>query len=201
MGVDVAKFLDRTEGMVCACMPSVPIHENPGAVLGAILGVAAKQFARDKLTIVSSPRIASLGAWLEQLIAESTGKQGTGIIPIDRERLLARMRTARTASSCYLKLLSAPDASQDASIEALERAGHPVVRIALDDPDDLGEEFFRWEIATAVAGSILRIHPFDQPDVEASKTATRKLTSAYERGGRCRRRRHSSPAKASRCSR
>jgi len=145
--------------------------------------VAAKQFARDKLTIVSSPGIASLGAWLEQLVAESTGKQGTGIIPIDREQLLAPDAYSTDRIFVYLKLLSAPDASQDATIEALQRAGHPVVRIGLDDPDDLGEEFFRWEIATAVAGSILRIHPFDQPDVEASKTATRKLTSAYERDG------------------
>jgi transaldolase/glucose-6-phosphate isomerase len=183
MGVDVAKFLDRTEEMVCACMPSVPVHENPGAVLGAILGVAAKQFARDKLTIVSSPGIASLGAWLEQLVAESTGKHGMGIIPIDREQLLAPDAYGTDRIFVYLKLRSAPDASPDATIEALERAGQPVVRIVLDDPDDLGEEFFRWEFATAVAGSILHIHPFDQPDVEASKTATRKLTSAYERDG------------------
>ena len=183
MGVDVAKFLDRTEAMVCACMPSVPVHENPGAVLGTILGVAAKQFDRNKLTIISSPGIASLGAWLEQLIAESTGKQGTGIIPIDREKLVAPDTYGADRLFVYLRLQSSPDTSQDASVDAIERAGHPVVRIVLDDPDDLGEEFFRWEIATAVAGSILRIHPFDQPDVEASKTATRKLTAAYERDG------------------
>ena len=183
MGVDVAKLLDRTEAMVCACMPSVPVHENPGAVLGTILGLAAQRFARDKMTIVSSPGIATLGAWLEQLVAESTGKQGKGLIPIDREQMLAPDMYGADRIFVYLRLQSAPDASQDASIEALERAGHPVVRIRLDDPYDLGEEFFRWEIATAVAGSILGIHPFDQPDVEASKTATRKLTSAYERDG------------------
>jgi transaldolase/glucose-6-phosphate isomerase len=183
MGVDVAKFLDRTEAMVCACMPSVPVHENPGAVLGTILGVCARQFARDKLTIVASPGIASLGAWLEQLVAESTGKQGKGIIPIDREHLLAPDMYGADRLFVYLRLQSAPDTAQDASVEALERAGHPVVRIVLDDPYDLGEEFFRWEIATAVAGSLLGIHPFDQPDVEASKTATRKLTAAYERDG------------------
>ena len=184
MGVDIPKFLDRTEAMVCACMPSVPLHENPGAVLGTILGVAATQFARNKVTIVASPTIASLGAWLEQLVAESTGKQGHGLIPIDRERLLTPDLYGTDRVFVYLRLQSAPDASQDTSVEALERAGHPVVRIALDDPYDLGEEFFRWEIATAVAGSILGIHPFDQPDVEASKTATRKLTAAYERDGR-----------------
>jgi transaldolase/glucose-6-phosphate isomerase len=183
MGVDVPKFLDRTEAMVCACMPSVPVHENPGAVLGTILGVAAKKFARDKMTIVSSPGIASLGAWLEQLVAESTGKQGKGIIPIDRETILSPDMYGADRIFVYLRLQSAPNASDDAAIDALERAGHPVVRIALDDPYDLGEEFFRWEIATAVAGSILGIHPFDQPDVEASKTATRKLTAAYERDG------------------
>jgi transaldolase/glucose-6-phosphate isomerase len=184
MGVDVAKFLDRTEAMVCACMPSVPVRENPGALLGTILGVAAKQFARDKVTIVSSPGIASLGAWLEQLVAESTGKQGKGLIPIDREKPVAPDMYGSDRIFVYLRLTSAPDASQDASIDAIERAGHPVVRIVLDDPYDLGEEFFRWEIATAVAGSILGIHPFDQPDVEASKTATRKLTAAYERDGK-----------------
>jgi transaldolase/glucose-6-phosphate isomerase len=184
MGIDIPKFLDRTEAMVCACMPSVPVHENPGAVLGAILGVAAKQFARDKVTIVASPTIANLGAWLEQLIAESTGKQGHGLIPIDRERLLSPDGYGADRLFVYLRLQSAPDASQDKAVEALHKAGHPVVRIVLDDAYDLGEEFFRWEIATAVAGSILGIHPFDQPDVEASKTATRKLTAAYERDGK-----------------
>jgi len=184
MGIDIPKFLDRTEAMVCACMASVPVHENPGAVLGTILGVAATQFARDKVTIVASPTIANLGTWLEQLIAESTGKQGRGLIPIDRERLLSPDMYGADRMFVYLRLQSAPDASQDTSLEALEKAGHPVVRIALDDPYDLGEEFFRWEIATAVAGSILGIHPFDQPDVEASKTATRKLTTAYEHDGR-----------------
>jgi transaldolase/glucose-6-phosphate isomerase len=183
MGVDVAKFLDRTEEMVCACMPSVPVQENPGVVLGSILGVAAHQFGRDKVTIISSPGIAGLGAWLEQLIAESTGKEGKGLIPIDREALGKPDVYGGDRMFVYLKLLSGPDASQNESVEALERAGHPVVRIALDDPYDLGEEFFRWEIATAVAGSILGIHPFDQPDVEASKTATRKLTAAYEETG------------------
>ena len=183
MGVDVAKFLDRTEEMVCACMPSVPVAENPGVVLGTILGVAASEFGRDKLTIVASPGIVSLGAWLEQLVAESTGKDGKGIIPIDREALARPDTYGTDRLFVYLKLLSSADSAQDAAIDALERAGQPVVRISLDDVYDLGEEFFRWEVATAVAGSILGIHPFDQPDVEASKTATRKLTTAYEAEG------------------
>jgi transaldolase/glucose-6-phosphate isomerase len=183
MGVDVAKFLDRTEEMVCACMPSVPVEENPGVVLGTILGIAAKQFGRDKLTIITSPGIYDLGAWLEQLVAESTGKDGRGLIPVDREALGRPDIYGRDRLFVHLRLRSAPDAAQDQSVEELERAGHPVVRIAVDDPYDLGEEFFRWEIATAVAGSILGIHPFDQPDVEASKIATRKLTVEYEKNG------------------
>ena len=183
MGVDVAKFLDRTEEMVCACMPSVPVAENPGVVLGTIVGVAAEKFGRDKLTIVTSPGISSLGAWLEQLVAESTGKDGKGLIPIDREALGKPELYGRDRLFAYLRLSSAPDAAQDVAVDELERAGQPVVRIAVDDPYDLGEEFFRWEFATAVAGSILGIHPFDQPDVEASKIATRKLTEEYEKSG------------------
>ncbi|HXU82221.1 MAG TPA: bifunctional transaldolase/phosoglucose isomerase, partial [Polyangia bacterium] len=183
IGVDVARFLDRTEAMVCACMPSVPVEENPGAVLGTILGVAAKHFGRDKVTIIASPGLASLGSWLEQLIAESTGKEGQGLIPIDRETPCSPDQYSRDRIFVHLKLQVDPDRSQDAFARALERAGHPVVSVTLEDPYDLGQEFFRWEFATAVAGSILGIHPFDQPDVEASKTATRKLTAAYEETG------------------
>jgi len=184
MGVDLAKFLDRTEEMVCACMPSVPVEENPGVMLGTILGVAARQFGRDKLTIITSPGIHDLGAWLEQLVAESTGKESKGIIPVDREAIGKPEVYGRDRLFVYLKLRSEPDATQDQSVVTLERAGHPVVRISIDDPYDLGEEFFRWEIATATAGSILGIHPFDQPDVEASKNATRKLTAEYEKNGK-----------------
>ncbi|HEY6360709.1 MAG TPA: bifunctional transaldolase/phosoglucose isomerase [Vicinamibacterales bacterium] len=183
MGVDVARLLDRSEEMVCACMPSVPVEENPGVTLGTVLGVAASRFGRDKLTIVASPGISDLGAWLEQLVGESTGKEGRGVIPIDREALGPPDVYGRDRLFVYLRLQSAPDAGQDESVDALEREGHPVVRVALDDPYDLGGEFFRWEIATAVAGSILGVHPFDQPDVEASKTATRKLTAEYETKG------------------
>jgi transaldolase/glucose-6-phosphate isomerase len=183
MGVDVARFLDRTEEMVCACMPSVPVEENPGVVLGTILGVAAQHFSRDKVTIIPSPGIHDLGAWLEQLLAESTGKAGKGLIPVDREALGTPEVYGRDRIFVYLPLRSEPDAATDKSVEALERAGQPVVRILVDDPYDLGEEFFRWEIATAVAGSILGVNPFDQPDVEASKSATRKLTAEYERTG------------------
>jgi transaldolase/glucose-6-phosphate isomerase len=183
MGVDVPKFLDRTEEMVQACAPSVPVEENPGVVLGTILGVAHNQ-GRNKLTLITSPGIGDLGAWLEQLIAESTGKGGKGIIPVDRESVAAPAVYGDDRLFVYVRLEMAPDRAQDAAVEALEGAGHPVVRIAVDEIYDLGEEFFRWEIATAVAGSIIGIHPFDQPDVEASKVVTRKLTSEYERTGK-----------------
>jgi transaldolase/glucose-6-phosphate isomerase len=183
MGVNVPELLDRTEAMVTACMPSVPVEENPGVVLGTILGVAARDFGRDKVTILSSPRIAGLGSWLEQLLAESTGKEGKGLIPIDGEGTATPDLYGVDRLFVDLRLQSEPDGSRDAFLGALERAGHPVVRIALEDPHGLGQEFFRWEMATAVAGSILGIHPFNQPDVEASKAETRKLTAAYEEGG------------------
>jgi transaldolase/glucose-6-phosphate isomerase len=184
MGVDVAKFLDRTSEMVQACAASVPADQNPGVVLGTILGIAATRFGRDKLTIVTSPAIDDLGAWLEQLIAESTGKLGKGLIPVDREALGDPAVYGADRVFAYIRFEAAPDPQQDAAVAALERAGHPVIRIAVDETHDLGEEFFRWEVATAVAGSILGINPFNQPDVEASKVATRDLTTEYERTGR-----------------
>jgi transaldolase/glucose-6-phosphate isomerase len=184
LGVDMPKFLSRTQAMVRACGAGVPAVENPGVVLGTILGVAATQFGRDKVTFIASPAIHDLGAWLEQLVAESTGKLGKGLIPVDRESPGAREAYGSDRVFVYIRLESAPDASQDASVAALERAGQPVVRIAVDDAYGLGAEFFRWEIATAVAGSLLGIHPFDQPDVEASKIATKKLTAEFERTGK-----------------
>src|SRR5215469_4267831 len=182
MGVDTVKFLDRTEEMVEACASCVPVEENPGVVLGVILGTAAKS-GRDKVTIIASRGISDLGAWLEQLLAESTGKQGKGIVPVDREDLGAPEVYGNDRLFAYLRLETAPDAAQDAKVAALEKAGHPVVRIAVADTYDLGQEFFRWEIATAVAGSIIGINAFNQPDVEASKVATRNLTSEYEKTG------------------
>ena len=182
MGLDVGKFLDRTHEMVTACGASVPVEENPGVMLGIILGTAARN-RRDKVTIITSPGISDLGAWLEQLLAESTGKQGEGIIPVDREDLGPPNLYGNDRLFVYLRLDSATDAQQDADIAALARAGQPVVRISLSDVYDLGQEFFRWEIATAVAGSIIGINAFNQPDVEASKVATRSLTSAYEKDG------------------
>ncbi|HMK22487.1 MAG TPA: bifunctional transaldolase/phosoglucose isomerase [Terriglobales bacterium] len=182
MGLDTNKFLERTEEMVEACASCVPVDANPGVILGILLGTAAKS-GRDKVTIIASPGIFDLGAWLEQLLAESTGKQGKGLIPVDREQLGAPEVYGKDRVFAYLRLETAPDANQDAKIAALEKAGHPVVRIAMTDNYDLGQEFFRWEIATAVAGSIIGINAFNQPDVEASKVATRSLTSEYEKTG------------------
>ena len=183
MGVDVAKFLRNALRMVKACGPDAAADVHPGVILGAILGAAANQGC-DKLTIVATPGIFDLGAWLEQLIAESTGKMGKGIIPVDREELGEPAVYADDRLFVYLRLATEPDKKQQAAIAALERAGQPVVRITLPNIYSLGQEFFRWEMATAVAGSILGIHPFDQPDVEASKIATRKLTSEYEATGK-----------------
>ena len=182
MGLDTEKFLQRTKEMVATCKASVPIEQNPGVMLGLIVGTAAK-LGRDKITLITSPGIADLGAWLEQLIAESTGKLGRGIIPVDREEIGAPDVYGNDRIFTYVRLETAPAAPQDAKVAALEKAGHPVVRIAMSDIYNLGQEFFRWEIATAVAGSILGINAFNQPDVEASKIVTKQLTSAYESAG------------------
>ncbi len=181
IGLDLKKFLDRTAAMVEACKNPQPTS-NPGVLLGAILGTAATKGC-DKVTIITSSGISDLGAWLEQLLAESTGKQGHGIIPVDREALGAPNVYGNDRVFAYLRLQGDPDSSQDAKVSDLENAGHPVIRIAVADTYDLGQEFFRWEIATAVAGSIIGINAFNQPDVEASKIVTRELTSAYEKTG------------------
>jgi transaldolase/glucose-6-phosphate isomerase len=182
MGIDTKKFLSQAAEMARACGPGTAVEENPGAALGIILGTAAKA-GRDKVTIITSPGISDLGAWLEQLLAESTGKIGKGIIPVDRESLASPEVYGDDRIFVYVRLESGADANQDAKVAAIERAGHPVVRIAMSDVYELGAEFFRWEIATAVAGAIIGINAFNQPDVEASKVATRNLTSEYEKTG------------------
>jgi len=182
MGLDVARFLGRAVAMTERCGASAPPAENPGVLLGVILGVLARH-GHDKITLTASPGIGGLGVWLEQLIAESTGKVGKGLIPVDREPLGSPAAYGDDRQFIYARLDSAPDRAQDDAIAALERAGQPVVRIAVADPYELGAEFFRWEIATAVAGAILGVNPFDQPDVEASKIATRALTDQYEATG------------------
>jgi transaldolase/glucose-6-phosphate isomerase len=182
IGIDTTEFLERAAEMVRSCTASAPPVENPGVILGAIMGAAA-QLGRDKLTIVTSPGVASLGAWLEQLLAESTGKLGRGIVPLDAEPLGAPAVYGADRLFAYLRLTSDPDGEAEAQVAALEAAGQPVVRITLSDAMQIGQEFFRWEMATAVAGAMLAINPFDQPDVEAQKVKTRELTTAYEKSG------------------
>jgi transaldolase/glucose-6-phosphate isomerase len=183
MGLDISKFLNNTEEMVKACGSAVAADVNPGVLLGTIMGVGVNQ-GRDKVTIITSPGIFDLGAWLEQLLAESTGKIGKGIVPVDREYLVGPEAYGQDRVFAYVRLDSAPDSKQDAHVASLEKAGQPVVRISLPDVYNLGQEFFRWEIATAVAGSIIGINAFNQPDVEASKIETRKLTTEYETNGK-----------------
>jgi transaldolase/glucose-6-phosphate isomerase len=183
MGLDVAKFLKNTQEMVKACGATMAADKNPGVLLGTILGAAARE-GLDKVTIISSPGISDLGAWLEQLIAESTGKQGKGIIPVDREKVAKPEAYGNDRVFAYLRLETKPDKKQDASVAALEKDGLPVVRISVKNTYNLGQEFFRWEIATAVAGAIIGINAFNQPDVEASKIETKKLTSEYEASGK-----------------
>jgi transaldolase/glucose-6-phosphate isomerase len=182
MGLNLGKFLKSTEEMVKKCGASSQADVNPGVILGVILGVAANH-GRDKVTIITSPGIHDLGAWLEQLLAESTGKIGKGIIPVDREALGKPAVYGNDRVFAYLRLASKPNKAQDAAVAALEKAGHPVVHIALPNVYTIGQEFFRWEIATAVAGSIIGINAFSQPDVEASKVETKKLTTQYETTG------------------
>jgi transaldolase / glucose-6-phosphate isomerase len=181
-GIDVKKFLDRTQEMVRACGADVPVEENPGAMLGIILGTATNA-GRDKITFITSRDISDLGAWLEQLLAESTGKVGKGIIPVDREEIGAAEVYGNDRVFAYIHTEHATDVAIETKVVALEKAGHPVVRISMADIYDMGAEFYRWEMATAVAGSIIGINAFNQPDVEASKAVTRELTSAYEKTG------------------
>jgi transaldolase / glucose-6-phosphate isomerase len=182
MGLDLDRLLTTTQKMVRSCAASTPPADNPGVVLGTFLGVLGNS-GRDKVTIVASPGIADFGAWLEQLLAESTGKRGKGLIPVDAEPLGPPEVYGKDRVFAYLRLVNEADAAQDNAVAALERAGNPIVRIAVTDRYQIGQEFFRWEFATAVAGAILGINPFDQPDVEASKEKTRELTAAYEKTG------------------
>jgi transaldolase/glucose-6-phosphate isomerase len=181
-GVGIAKFLERAEEMVMGCGASVAADKNPGAILGAILGTGQK-LGRDKVTLFTSAGISDLGAWLEQLIAESSGKEGKGLIPVDREAIGPSGVYGNDRIFVYVRLDGSSDAKLDADVDALEKAGQPVVRIGVADKYDLGQEFFRWEIAVAVACSIIGINAFNQPDVEASKIETRKLTDQYEKVG------------------
>ena len=182
IGIDLKAFLQSTALMVRSCAAGTPPNANPGVHLGLILGTAATE-GRDKVTIAASPAIADVGAWLEQLLAESTGKNGKGIVPVDGEPLGKPEVEGSDRLFAYLRHPGSADKAQDAAIDALEAAGQPVVRIEIADTMQVGQLFYLWEFATAVAGSIIGINPFDQPDVEASKIETRKLTDAYAKRG------------------
>ncbi|HEX8422496.1 MAG TPA: bifunctional transaldolase/phosoglucose isomerase, partial [Pyrinomonadaceae bacterium] len=182
MGLDVRKLLDRAERVVHACAPVVPAAENPGARLGAILGECAKA-GRDKLTISTDPKISSFGLWVEQLLAESTGKEGKGIVPVAGEPLGAPAVYGDDRLFVHISVEKI-DSETETKLKALEAAGHPVVYRTLTDLYDLGEEFFLWEIATAFAGWRLGINPFDQPNVQESKDATKELLEAFTHDGK-----------------
>lgn len=182
MGIDVEAFFAKTAPMVQACGPDAPPAQNPGVRLGVILGEAAKA-GRDKLTILTTPELEPIGAWLEQLIAESTGKHGKGIVPVDLESLAPAADYGADRLFAVLILDGDEDADLDAHVESLIAAGQPVVRIRLSDKELIGQEFFRWEVATAIAGAVIGIDPFDQPDVEDAKIKTRELVDAYESSG------------------
>ncbi len=181
-GIDLRTLLGHTLTMVRSCGPDVPPQENPGVQLGLAMGLAGLE-GRDKVTILSSAKIADFGAWAEQLIAESTGKDGKGLIPIDGETLGDVTLYGKDRFFIDLRTESESDATHEDKLSALEKAGHPVVRIVVKSIDHIGQEFFRFEMAVAVAGSVLGIDPFNQPDVEAAKIKTRELTAAFEKTG------------------
>jgi transaldolase/glucose-6-phosphate isomerase len=178
LGLDIPTLLDRAETMSHACAPSCPARENPGVWLGAVLGALALR-GHNKVTFVLAPPIATLGDWLEQLLAESTGKEGKGILPVAGEALGPPQVYGNDRLFVYLRADQGFDPAQDAAVAALEAAGQPVVRLALKDAYDLGAEFFRWEFATAVAGAFLGINPFDQPNVQEAKDNTDRLLQEY----------------------
>jgi len=180
MGLDVAELLKRAVAASESCNPNVPIDENPAALLGGTMAECALAGC-DKLTIVTDEKLASLGLWIEQLIAESTGKEGKGIIPIAGEPLA--MPTSYGDDRLFVSI-SVRDSAENPQLKALEAAGHPVVYRRLNDIYDLGAEFFIWEMATAFAGWRLGINPFDQPNVQESKDATKALLEKYKSEGK-----------------
>ena len=181
-GLDVSAFLAPARRMAERCGPDVPAGRNPGVRLGLLLGLAAAA-GRDKTTLVLSPSIRVLGGWLEQLLAESTGKAGRGLIPIVDEEPGPPAAYGRDRLFVQLRVDDEADPGQDAALEGLAEAGHPVVTLSVPGRGGLAGEFFRWELATAACGAVLGVNPFDQPDVEAAKVAARTLTAAWEAGG------------------
>jgi transaldolase / glucose-6-phosphate isomerase len=181
MGLDVERLLKETQRMVVSCRPLAPPAANPGVRLGIVLGALAAKCGRDKVTILASRALESVGVWLEQLIAESTGKQGKGLIPITGEPLAGP--DAYGDDRIFVQIHLAGTEDDESQLRALEEQGHPVIRIAIEDSYQLGQVFYLWEVAIALAGAVIGINPFDQPDVEAAKVETRRLSDAYEKTG------------------
>ena len=179
MGLDVRELLERAEEMAHSCDASVPVEKNPGLWLGAAVGALANQ-GRNKLTLVVSPQVSTFGYWLEQLLAESTGKQGRGVVPVEGEPL--GRPDAYGRDRLFVQVHVEGDRDDEAA-RALAQAGQPMITLAMRDLLDLGGEFLRWELATAVAGSLLGIPPFDQPNVQESKDNTRRVLADFAAGG------------------
>jgi glucose-6-phosphate isomerase len=180
LGVDVAMLLERAQRTSIECAQPKPTEGNPAVRLGAILAASAMS-ERDKLTLFLSPRIASFGDWVEQLVAESTGKEGAGILPVVGEP--AGAPEAYVGDRLFVALSLRTSDQDETGLSELERAGHPIVRIGVDDIYALGEQFFLWELSTALAGHGLGINPFDQPNVEVAKALAREMVDAFRRTG------------------
>ena len=183
IGLDVLKLLDRADGMRNQTKPEIPASENLGVLLAAVMGVFSQR-GRDKLTVVTSPAISSFGLWVEQLIAESTGKDGIGLVPVAGEPQTSPKYYGEDRMFVYLRLDGDDNGSTDDAVQAVESSGQPVVRLGLADVYHIGAEFFRWEMATAIAGSIICINPFDQPNVQAAKDMTESVLAQYKTSGK-----------------
>ena len=183
LGIDIPRLLDRAAGMAEQCRQQKDIEANPGAYLGAAMGSLAKT-GRDKVTVIASPSLSTFGLWVEQLLAESTGKEGTGLIPIAQEPVLRPNAYGADRFFVSLKLKGDKNHRLDQAVQALVKAKQPVVQFDLRDRYDVGAEFFRWEFATAIAGHLLGIHPFDQPNVQESKDNTNRVLETFQSTGR-----------------
>lgn len=181
-GIDVSLLLDRADHLRESSASCVPIDENPGVWLGAVMATLANA-GRDKLTMLTSPTLISFGLWAEQLIAESLGKEGKGIVPVAGEPLLAPEHYGDDRLFVYLRMDGDNAVDADAGVEALRAAGHPVVQLDLRDRYDVGAEFYRWEYATAIAGAVLEVNPFDQPNVQSAKDKTAEVLTHYAASG------------------
>ena len=181
-GMDCGKLLDRVSQMAARCEAGPGVRNNPGGWLGAAIGALALQ-GRDKLTLAASPEVGSFGLWVEQLIAESTGKDGRGIVPVVTEPLLEPDAYADDRLFVHVRLSGGDNAAADVALERIRDAGHPVITLEMDDVYDIGAEFFRWEMATAVAGHLLSIQPFDQPNVQQAKDMTNRVLETYVNEG------------------